>query len=159
MNRVRFYTEGKIDLYMKQGYFFKRCQFASEAEEKEFFATQEQLQRKLEKTLKATYGADIFVSDHRWPNESLKIEMAQQTLSPQLMAANLIFLKEEAPSYCIVSAVYRDLEVIGSPYLGRILISEREISVEESLKEIFKEKCLNLVTGNGRHNVHDPRNN
>lgn len=145
MNRVHFYTEAKIDLYMKQGYFFKRCQFIGEAEEKEFFETQDNLQRKLEKTLTSIYGSNVFVSDRLWSNESLKIEMAQQILSSRLIEAILSFLKEEAPTYCIVSAVYRDLEVIGSPYLGRILISEREIAVEESLKEIFKEKCLNPV--------------
>jgi hypothetical protein len=142
MKRVRYYTEAKIDLYMKQGYFFKRYQFSSETEEKEFYALQDSLRVKLEKMLTSSFGANIFVSDRLWPNESFKVDMSQQILSPQLIAADLSFLQSEAPSHCIVSAVYRDLEVIGSSYFGRILISEREIAVEESLKNIFKKQCL-----------------
>jgi len=137
MERLRYYTEQEMDAALRKAQFFRIFKFGNETVETAFYDRQKALIDKLEKLMEAKFGKDVFVSDHLWPNESLKMEIGEKTLSDSLLNTVFQFLNSEAKQYCICLSVSRDLHVSPGPYLGRVYVSLNEVSVESSLKEIF----------------------
>jgi len=142
MNNIHYYTEKEMDDNIRKEHYFRIFKFTKKTEEAIFIAKQASIIAKLTTLMETKYGKDVFVSDNLWPNESLKLEIIDTVFSSTLINDILSFLILEAREYCIGIAFYHELEIGGSTYLGRMLISLREIAVEIPLRKIFEVQWL-----------------
>jgi hypothetical protein len=139
---VKFCTEAQIDEGIKGAKFFSVHRFSDSHEGESngmaFLDAQRNLIDEFTNRMKHHYGDRVFVSDNLWCSEFMKVEIGKRDVSNGLMVVILQFLKGHKGRYCVILAVYDDLHVKGSEYFGRILVSGRGITVEETLKDFFQ---------------------
>jgi hypothetical protein len=144
-NPIQYCSEAEMDEGMRRGKFFRVRRFPETPEgeetEKKFCDDQYALIQDLERRLEEVYGERAFVSDNLWPSEKLKVEIGSNEISNHLIATILRFLLDHRSLYCVGVSVYEgSLQDQGCPYLGRILISARGITVEDSLKTVLEQR-------------------